>query len=516
MANVHRIRRQRWQVRASDLPSALQLRGALRNELETRVLPLFERAFDRLADEHTHLHIPRLTLSLRVGSLDELWSQLPALVAEQVAAQCAREPTLQSPAPTSSPARVVEPEQHANGALAEYLTTGALPWQLATAPAAEVASLLRNAASRLVKRWLQQRALPSAELPSSLPEATAYFFRLLQLVPAELFSELSALALPPPAQGRVGDDSRKEALRAAPEQPAPDAPLRQRAAFLAEQLVSRVRFSEPTAANSLRSLAQPASEPEVAAAGRDRPDAAFERRPGKPPDESAPPAAARQPVPEKSESTIASPPTREAARARRPSEPSQRDDASAFLPIPSAPEPATADAPGFRTWVPAAGLVLLHPFLPQLFSGLGIVAEAPTALRRSELGRAAALLHWLAWGSREAHEYEAGFIKLLLGLEPGQALGLDMAELGPDDEREASALLQAAIDHFRALKSTSIEGLRQAFLQRSGLLSRADLGWHVHLEAAAFDVLLAQLPWGVGVVKLPWMPTPLFTEWPSA
>jgi hypothetical protein len=28
-------------------------------------------------------------------------------------------------------------------------------------------------------------------------------------------------------------------------------------------------------------------------------------------------------------------------------------------------------------------------------------------------------------------------------------------------------------------------------------------------------MLLAQLPWGIGTVKLPWMNKAIFTEWPT-
>ena len=81
------------------------------------------------------------------------------------------------------------------------------------------------------------------------------------------------------------------------------------------------------------------------------------------------------------------------------------------------------------------------------------------------------------------------------------------------DREEADALLRAVIDHWRVLKSTSPKGLRTAFLARRGLLREEEHGWRLQVEPNAFDVLVAQLPWGLGIIKLPWVPKAIFTEW---
>jgi hypothetical protein len=35
----------------------------------------------------------------------------------------------------------------------------------------------------------------------------------------------------------------------------------------------------------------------------------------------------------------------------------------------------------------------------------------------------------------------------------------------------------------------------------------------LRVEPESFDMLLGLLPWGLGLVRLPWMTQPLFTEW---
>jgi len=167
-------------------------------------------------------------------------------------------------------------------------------------------------------------------------------------------------------------------------------------------------------------------------------------------------------------------------------------------------------------WVQAAGVVLLHPFLPKLLATLGVLHPSGETIAPSQLPRAAALLHWLAWGRAEVFEFELGSIKVLLGLRPEDPLPLSAGLVGDTEREECEALLEAAISHWSVLRSTSVSGLRTSFLQRAGLLRVTDLGWQLQLEPASFDVLLTQLPWSFGTVKFKWMSQPLFTEWGSS
>jgi hypothetical protein len=157
------------------------------------------------------------------------------------------------------------------------------------------------------------------------------------------------------------------------------------------------------------------------------------------------------------------------------------------------------------------GLVLLHPFLPQLFGSCGFLRKQD--LEQPE--RAAALLHWLATGREDVFEFELGFVKLLLGLRPEAPLAVAEGLLGAREREEGEALLQAVLGHWKTLGNTAPEALRVAFLQRRGALREADDGWRLQPESESYDVLLGHLPWGFATVKLPWMTRPLFTDWPT-
>ncbi len=193
--------------------------------------------------------------------------------------------------------------------------------------------------------------------------------------------------------------------------------------------------------------------------------------------------------------------------------------------MPAAGHPATAssrDATAQATWLARdAGLVLLHPYLPTLLHAVGAL-EAPDShgarVHPAALPRAAALLHWLATGRDEAHEFELTVAKLLLGVAPDAPLPLDPATSRPAAamREEGLALLDAVIAHWSALGSTSADSLRVAFLARDGLLARRDDGWHLRVADEPYDLLLARLPWAIGLVRLPWMPEPLQVQWGSA
>ena len=157
--------------------------------------------------------------------------------------------------------------------------------------------------------------------------------------------------------------------------------------------------------------------------------------------------------------------------------------------------------------------MLLHPYLPRLLKGCGLVDDTGRTLTEAALPRACALLHALAYGDAEAVEHQLPLIKLLLGRAPDHALTGLLPRPTAADREEIDSLLGAVRSHWKALGNTSVEGLRLSILQRRGLLRQADGAWQMRMQAEGFDVLLDLLPWSISLVKLPWMPLPLMVEW---
>jgi hypothetical protein len=155
-----------------------------------------------------------------------------------------------------------------------------------------------------------------------------------------------------------------------------------------------------------------------------------------------------------------------------------------------------------------AGLVILHPFLPELFKTLDLVQEKDEGWYHT----ANLVLEDLVTGVDEFPEFNLPLNKILCGMEPDETLRT-MEPLSTEIKAECDSILRAVIQHWSALKNTGIEALRETYLQRFGKLTKVDHGWLLQVEPGTVDVLLGRLPWGFGTIQLPWMKNILFTEW---
>jgi hypothetical protein len=172
-------------------------------------------------------------------------------------------------------------------------------------------------------------------------------------------------------------------------------------------------------------------------------------------------------------------------------------------------KPLDADDPRGGILVEHAGLVLLHPFLAQFLAGLGVVVGDQLV----DPERALCLLHHLATGETVAPEYRLTMAKVLCDVPLDRPVAADVG-LTAVEVSEASALLEAAIAHWRALGAASPDALRGEFLLREGTLTIDDDGdWLLRVENRTVDILLDQLPWGTSLIKLPWMSRLLKVEW---
>ena len=159
-----------------------------------------------------------------------------------------------------------------------------------------------------------------------------------------------------------------------------------------------------------------------------------------------------------------------------------------------------------------AGLVILHPFLPRLFASVGLLPDGETA-GPHDRSLAVGLVEHLATGRRRVDEPTATVAKLLCGLPLGEPVEREPA-LSFAAYDEAEGLLRAVIGHWDALKGTSPDALRAEFLARPGLLTTdVDGGWLLRVEERTADILLDQLPWGVGMIRMPWMRRMLRVDW---
>lgn len=169
---------------------------------------------------------------------------------------------------------------------------------------------------------------------------------------------------------------------------------------------------------------------------------------------------------------------------------------------------------GEKIYVENAGLVLLWPFLTQFFERLELTREHRFK-HASAQEKALIALEILVHGPEHAPFFEASLPlnKVLCGVLPETPVNTDhtfrKAELKTID-----GLLAAVMENSEFGKKLSAAGFREAWLQRKGALSVRDGHWLLQVERKTHDVLLdAKLPWGIGIVKLPWMDNLLSVEW---
>ncbi len=157
-----------------------------------------------------------------------------------------------------------------------------------------------------------------------------------------------------------------------------------------------------------------------------------------------------------------------------------------------------------------AGLVLLHPFLYYFFDELHLLDAEKKSIAHP--GKALQLLHYLATGEAECSESETVVGKVLCGLEIGSPV-YTAHEISAAEKAECQNLLEAVIKNWPALKNTSVDGLRETFLQRTGKLNRKRDHWLLQVEQKTVDILLNNLQWPLSIVRLPWMKDWLQVEW---
>jgi hypothetical protein len=535
MVATHSIRQQTLQVELLGTESqALALQSRLSAYCRDWLNPALEQLFDQLLPENKYLRIEHLELEL--GRLPpEQWEQqlAPAIVEHlrQAVLACTTDAlTVPGNAVTSAATAVtlaIDPAQRLFESWLYFLDSGLLPWSFKLPSGQSLQSALAAAWSQgpilsaVQRRKLQQTLDNPLAMQRLLLQFNAEtLFSLLQQLAPELFAALAAIiaqntgptlestpASSATRPGQASDSAQSFAISLLLQQPSASAIIasllrcwQTKAANLdvdwqteLNQLFNSYELKlglDQTATTQLptirKSARHAAKEPQPAAS---------------PMTDTLNPATFSEPSP----ATAANFDQTQLDR-RPPASAHTKSDCRAQA---AASSVNFTEALANGIYLNNAGLVLLHPFLPQLFTALNICEDR--CIVQPERGLQ--LLHFLCTGQTAAPEYDLALAKVLLN----QPLEQTMATLEPlsdDDQQEAMALLAAVIGHWQALRDTSPDSLRGTFLLRAGKLSRRNDGdWQLLVEQQGFDILLNQLPWGIGMIKLPWMANMLWVDW---
>lgn len=160
-------------------------------------------------------------------------------------------------------------------------------------------------------------------------------------------------------------------------------------------------------------------------------------------------------------------------------------------------------------YVNNAGLLLIHPFLKQLFVNCELLNKDNT-INDPEL--AAHLLHYIATAKEQDYEHEMVFEKLLCNIPINQTINRNII-LSEALKKHSNEMLQAALDNWPVMKNSSIALLQNEYLQRPGKIILCGDNPKVLVERKTQDILLDKITWNIGVVKLAWKNKIIFVDW---
>ena len=174
--------------------------------------------------------------------------------------------------------------------------------------------------------------------------------------------------------------------------------------------------------------------------------------------------------------------------------------------------PSNAFSASEELFIGNAGLILLWPYLSNFFETLGLLKNSDQFITEEAQERAVFLLQYLVGTGGKLQEYEMALPKLMCGMVPRGTVNPFLIP-SPGEVNEADKLLQAVIHNWAVLKNISVANFQKMFLQREGMIFNRDGHQVLKIAEKAYDILVDRLPWGIGLVKLPWMAELLMVEW---
>ncbi len=517
----HRIFRQKWQVSTQSEKQAFAIRKELHQEWEGRLLPIFDKAFGEYVSDNEIVHIPKIEINLKVSYGKELWEEIADGLYQQLSELLRSENPNVFGGSGNKPELVTIPlKQHRFELLLYYLENGVLPGDSAFQPDGMVTVL---------PEAIQENRQQLMEYIRRNKVSQPFLFRLIQFLQVEEIVRLT-----------------EEVSRALPQIANEELNLLLQGLLIPELSHFNLHTSKMLAAAFLHAANchdNPTTVPDWKEAAarllskeglfyferffsylhkksRLSPSSVHWKNHFSGPSEYL--VINRQNI-------VSQLPGKEIvagfwngkeidviSNRKNSTEPnsyfakSMASQTSSTKPLFSNP---ALNQPGeLGISVQFAGLAFLHPFFSSLFTISGIITEGDKQIPVRNLAKAAALLHFVATGREELFEFELGFIKLLLGMEPSGPLAVSEGLLTQSQMEEVESMLQAVVSLWSSIGNTSNDGLRTTFIQRNGMLYPFENGWKVILESAAYDMLLNTIPWSYSIIKLPWMYKPIFTE----
>lgn len=181
--------------------------------------------------------------------------------------------------------------------------------------------------------------------------------------------------------------------------------------------------------------------------------------------------------------------------------PSSLPDSAVTSRAPASPVPGRADG---RQHVSHAGLALLWPLLPELLQITGI-RQQHARMDEYQRQEAVVLLAYLAEGKVSDTVSCTAFSHWLCDVSPEHTQTL--VPLSAERAEKVDLWLQTLPERIPGWQRLSAQDIRTLFLQREGWLCHDS--HTLYLPPQPADILLAQWPWPLTIMLLPWLQTPL-------
>lgn len=164
-------------------------------------------------------------------------------------------------------------------------------------------------------------------------------------------------------------------------------------------------------------------------------------------------------------------------------------------------------------YIKNAGLVLLHPFIKALFEQLNLCDTDGHWKKQNNQHKAILLTQYLITGKEKIQESDLILNKILCGFSIDEVVNVKL-KITTKEKEKCKSLLEAVNEHWKAMNKSSIEALQETFLQREAKLELTSKNeYNLWVDEKGYDILLEQLPWGIGMIETPWMENYLICNW---
>ncbi|WP_308386065.1 contractile injection system tape measure protein [Serratia marcescens] len=159
-----------------------------------------------------------------------------------------------------------------------------------------------------------------------------------------------------------------------------------------------------------------------------------------------------------------------------------------------------------------AGLLLLWPLLPQLFSQMGLWEER-TFISDAARMQAVYCLDRLVWGKVTTEEERLKLNLVICGISQSSPIS-PVTPLSVLQQQQIDDWVMAIGQQLVGWQKLSLTDIRQLFLQREGEISTEGPIPQISVWPEPYDYLLKDWPWPMTLASFPWTEQPLTIVWP--